>query len=187
MGGEEFNYPILMQTSKGLPSTTFATQSLSYINNYSNSKPKIKQSVSRESGAGFTIIELLVVVAIIAVLTGIVVANTTQYINRGKDSSIQGSLSSLSTNASVYFDSVGDYTSLCSDPTVTNPLAAADKANDGNTTPDQVTDCDSNATEWRACGQLKVTSADYFCVDYSGAKKIVTAATCAGGDDTACP
>ena len=34
---------------------------------------------------GFTIIELLVVVAIIAVLTGIVLVNVTSYITKGRD------------------------------------------------------------------------------------------------------
>ena len=43
---------------------------------------------------GFTIIELIVVIAIIAVLATIVLVNVTQYINRGKDAAIKGNLSS---------------------------------------------------------------------------------------------
>ncbi len=137
---------------------------------------------------GFTIIELLVVVAIIAVLTGIVLVNVTSYINKGKDAAIQGNLSSLTTNAAAYFDTNGNFTSFCGDITATAPLAAADKANDGNSTPNQVTDCDATATTWIACGQLKVTSADYFCVDSSGTKKTVTG-TCneAGLTAATCP
>ena len=34
---------------------------------------------------GFTIIELIVVIAIIAILAAIVMVNVTQYINKGKD------------------------------------------------------------------------------------------------------
>src|SRR3989344_9645119 len=132
-----------------------------------------------QTSKGFTIIELLVVVAIIAVLTGIVLVNVTQYINRGKDSSIQGSLSSLSTNAAVWFDtSTNGFTGFCANSTATNPLSAADKAYDGNATTNEVTDCNDSASAWAACGQLKVSDS-YFCVDSTGAKKTnATRTTC---------
>ena len=127
---------------------------------------------------GFTIIELLVVVAIIAVLTGIVLVNVTSYINKGKDAAIQGNLSSLTTNAAAYFDANGNYTAFCADATATNPLAAADKAYDGNSTADEVTDCNGAATAWAACSQLKVSDS-YFCTDSTGAKKTIgTRTTC---------
>jgi len=51
---------------------------------------------------GFTIIELIVVIAIIAVLAAIVLVNVTQYINKAKTSSIQANLSTLETNMAVY-------------------------------------------------------------------------------------
>lgn len=54
---------------------------------------------------GFTIIELIVVIAIIAVLAAIVMVNVTQYINKGKDASTIGNLNTMVTNAAVYFDS----------------------------------------------------------------------------------
>ena len=41
---------------------------------------------------GFTIIELIVVIAIIAVLAGIVLVNVTQYINKSKDASIEADM-----------------------------------------------------------------------------------------------
>jgi prepilin-type N-terminal cleavage/methylation domain-containing protein len=53
---------------------------------------------------GFTIIELIVVIAIIAVLAAIVLVNVTQYINKGKAAAIQGNMATLMTNAAVYFD-----------------------------------------------------------------------------------
>lgn len=127
---------------------------------------------------GFTIIELLVVIAIIAVLAAIVLVNVTQYINKGKDAAIQGNLASVMTNAAVYFDTNGNYTGLCADATVAAALAAADTAYDGNTTPNQVTDCNGGTSAWAACGQLKVSDS-YFCVDSTGAKKaIATRDTC---------
>lgn len=53
---------------------------------------------------GFTIIELIVVIAIIAVLAAIVLVNVTSYINQGKGAGIQGNMATLVTNAAVYFD-----------------------------------------------------------------------------------
>jgi len=57
---------------------------------------------------GFTIIELIVVIAIIAILAAIVLVNVTQYINKAKDASVQGNLASMQTAASACFsDSSG--------------------------------------------------------------------------------
>jgi type IV pilus assembly protein PilA len=127
---------------------------------------------------GFTIIELIVVVAIIAVLAAIVLVNVTSYINKGKDASIQGNLSSVITNAAVVADTATDLSTVCANDTIEAALAAADAAYDGNTTINQVTDCNDDTAAWAACGQLKVSDA-YFCVDYTGAKKVITGrATC---------
>ncbi len=137
---------------------------------------------------GFTIIELLVVVAIIAVLAAIVLVNVTQYINKGKDAAIQGNLSAVMTNAAVAIDNGTSMDAICDNATIVAALAAADKAYDGNTTANEVTDCNDAAAAWAACSQLKVSDA-YFCVDSTGAKKtITTRTTCVTAwAATACP
>ena len=53
---------------------------------------------------GFTIIELIVVIAIIAVLAAIVLVNVTQYIAKSRNSAIKGNMASLMTNGAAYFD-----------------------------------------------------------------------------------
>src|SRR3989344_3007566 len=73
---------------------------------------------------GFTIIELLVVVAIIAVLAAIVLVNVTAYINRGKNAAIKGNLSTVLVNSAVYFDENSSYTDFCTSSGVTTPAAA---------------------------------------------------------------
>lgn len=126
----------------------------------------------------FTIIELIVVIAIIAVLAAIVLVNVTQYINKGKDAAIQGDLSSVMTNAAVVADTAADLSAVCDNTTITAALAAADTAYDGDSTPNEVTDCNDAAAAWAACGQLKVSDA-YFCVDSTGTKKsVANRATC---------
>jgi prepilin-type N-terminal cleavage/methylation domain-containing protein len=53
---------------------------------------------------GFTIIELIVVIAIIAVLAAIVLVNVTSYINKSRVAAIQGNMATLLTNGAAYVD-----------------------------------------------------------------------------------
>lgn len=63
---------------------------------------------------GFTIIELIVVIAIIAILAAVVMVNVTQYINKSKDSAIQADMNSIQTAAMACYADVdgcnADYT-----------------------------------------------------------------------------
>lgn len=127
---------------------------------------------------GFTIIELIVVIAIIAVLAAIVLVNVTQYINKGKDAAIKGNLTSLLTNAAAFFDKNSTYAGFGAD-TGTGCAGPIDTAIKGDSS---TLVCSTAAQEtvdaWAACAQLKATPADYFCVDSTGAKKQITG-TCA--------
>ena len=133
---------------------------------------------------GFTIIELLVVVAIIAVLAAIVLVNVTQYINQGKNAAIKGNLASVLTNGAVFFDANGSYSGFCASSYVTNPEAAIAAA--GGTSGNCKVKTDDTA--WCDCSELKITTADpansTFCVDSTGYKKVTqNAGKCA----TRCP
>ncbi len=130
-----------------------------------------------QKSKGFTIIELLVVVAIIAVLTGIVLVNVTAYINKGKDAAIKGNLSTILTNSAVFYDTNSSYTNFCTNAYVTVPNAAITAAGGTPTCTANITN-----TAFCACSTLKVTAGNVFCVDSTGYKK-ETANTCA----IACP
>src|ERR1035437_2578538 len=66
---------------------------------------------------GFTIIELVVVVAIIVVLSGVVLFSVTQYLNKGKDSNVSGNLAVLIPAGEAYYNiSSNSYARFC-DPT----------------------------------------------------------------------
>jgi prepilin-type N-terminal cleavage/methylation domain-containing protein len=126
---------------------------------------------------GFTIIELIVVIAIIAVLAAIVMVNVTQYINKSKDAAIKGNMATIMTNAAVYFDTNGNYTAFCGTTGATLAMTAADNAwGTGGT----AAICVPNATgtAFCACKQEKVDTTKVFCIDSSGAKKEVVS-TCA--------
>ena len=66
---------------------------------------------------GFTIIELIVVIAIIAVLAGIVISNVVQYEKRGKDAAIKAQISEIRTAGTDFFSNNGNYTNMCASGT----------------------------------------------------------------------
>ena len=64
---------------------------------------------------GFTIIELIVVVAIIAVLAAIVSVNVITYLNKGKDAAIKSNLETAQTAMVALADSSGGITATSCD------------------------------------------------------------------------
>ena len=66
---------------------------------------------------GFTIIELVVVIAIIAVLAGIVLVNVMQYISKGKDAAIKAQVGQIRTAATVFFADKNTYANMCASGT----------------------------------------------------------------------
>jgi prepilin-type N-terminal cleavage/methylation domain-containing protein len=127
---------------------------------------------------GFTIIELIVVVAIIAVLAAIVLVSVTSYINKGKDSSIKANISSIATNAIVYFDSnlatLGTFTNFCNNKYVLTPKQAIVNA---GSNADEFR-CYDSASTWCVCATLIGGSDDTFCADYTGYKKQTSGGFC---------
>ena len=127
---------------------------------------------------GFTIIELIVVIAIIAVLAAIVLVNVTQYINKGKDAAARGNLSTLLTNSAVYVDGGGTLAAFTTSPTGASVTAALTTA--GYATAIGV----PATTGWCASITLKADTSKSYCVDSSGSKKESATAICAA---TTCP
>lgn len=123
---------------------------------------------------GFTIIELLVVVAIIAVLASIVLVNVTSYINKGKDSAIKGNMASVQVSAAAYFDTNGNYTSLGSDSNVSAAVSSINSAY-GSGTASVLT----SATAWCLQAPLKAGGSNW-CVDSTGYKGTVGTSKCTG-------
>jgi prepilin-type N-terminal cleavage/methylation domain-containing protein len=136
---------------------------------------KLFTSYYKKNSAGFTIVELLIAIAIIAVLTAIVLFNVTAWINQSKDASIQGNLSSILINSSKYMDANSSYANFCTDPQYTTPSAAITAI--GGTTQS----CNVTNIAFCACSTLK--AGGVFCVDSTGAKKNVPSTDCA----TECP
>ena len=139
--------------------------------------------MTHNKSKGFTIIELLVVVAIIAVLASIVLVNVTSYISKGKDASAQGNLATLLTNGATFYDSVGSYNGWITgagtgDTRYTSVYTALTNAGFTVTATCNVTNCGgTTSTAWCAQVTLKATTNTY-CVDSTGAKVNKAGGTC---------
>ena len=139
---------------------------------------------------GFTLIELIVVIAIIAILSGVVLLGVTKYINIWKDSSLKGNLSVLITDGETFYNNNGnsynagtDATNFCKSNAVNNAWAQISNEPDisdenCNPTPD--------GTAWAACAQEFSNTSNYYCVDSTGAHEEVCGSSCSGSL-TQCP
>ncbi len=148
---------------------------------------------------GFTIIELIVVIAIIAVLAGIVLLNVTGYINKGKNAAVQGNLANIITNAADYFSTnpTNSGSTYIAQGIAMSARTAADNAvkiTSGNT-PTYAGDGSTQA--WCACNALLspvgttcvAGSTCSFCVDSTGNKKVISNACsseCSSSTSYAC-
>ena len=125
---------------------------------------------------GFTIIELIVVIAIIAVLAAIVMVNVTRYINDSKIATIKADMSTLKTAAAVYFAEHGGFNEMCaSDKTFQSVKTAINKINKDEDffclDPSPVPYWDCESFEWSAVTSLPDST--HWCVDYSGFSGII--------------
>ncbi|MDD5721143.1 MAG: type II secretion system protein [Candidatus Pacebacteria bacterium] len=153
---------------------------------------------------GFTLLELLVVVAIIGLLTMVVVAALKSSRDKGGDAGVKANLRNAIAQGEIFYGtntaSPNSYTSVCTNGLVGGALGvgaqilAAAKANGysygvSNINPATVdiskVACNFNANGWAAQVPLKETSGYVWCVDWTG-KSIRTTTSLSGGTDVLC-
>ena len=130
--------------------------------------------------SGFTIIELIVVIAIIAVLAGIVIFAVTQYIAKAKDATIEGDLVSIAKDAAVIFSGgSGNYGELTSNLIYQNISSSINNAGGVMTV-----NVPSDNSEYCVASTLVTDKTKSWCVDNTGFNGIgfcSSAGSCAGG------
>lgn len=153
----------------------------------------------KPSHKGFTLVELLVVVAILGVLSSIVLVSLSTANTRGKDGAVQANLDSLRTQAQLYYNESGGYGSNASlvndtgdcatnttgtvfaDARARRQIAAANLANGGGSVTCNVA---AGGAGYAVYAQLpSFSTATYFCVDSNG---VGMRTTTVPGNNTSC-
>lgn len=139
---------------------------------------------------GFTLIELLVVIAIIGILSSVVLASLTTARTKGQDAAVQQQMSSMRSQAELYYSSQSPNT-YGTAPTTAGSCTAGASANlfggtNGLTTllggqlASQSKDCGTNGTAWSVAAVVpsggSTATGNAFCVDSTGVSRSTNAA-----------
>ena len=116
---------------------------------------------------GFTLLELLVVIAVIGILTSVVLASMSQSREKGADGGIKEEMANVRTQAEVYYHTHSNvYTGMCTSMGQNGVKPLLDKVSEYAGT---AATCFESATKWAAAVQLKSqATTTYFCVDSDG-------------------
>jgi prepilin-type N-terminal cleavage/methylation domain-containing protein len=145
---------------------------------------KNKQKEKNKSLMGFTLIELVVVIAIIGILSAVVLFSVAQYINKSKDVNVMGNLAIFVSSGEVFYNVNQSYEGFCESNVVINAKNEIPKP-----TPPICAGgicCNDEVDAWAACAQKFFFSDKAYCVDSRGVKIEINASSC-NGFLTVCP
>lgn len=150
---------------------------------------------------GFTLIELMITIAIIAMLSVVVMFSVTQYVSKGKDSNISGNLAVLVPAGETYYNfneakNGNGYHDFCVSNPVKNAIEQMPINADGNCYSETRTDVTNPAgvcckvadgnDAWAICARQFTDPTKAFCVDSRGVKRDICNSDCQN-NITECP
>jgi prepilin-type N-terminal cleavage/methylation domain-containing protein len=139
---------------------------------------------------GFTLIEILFVIAIIGVLASVVLGELNSARDKGGDAAIRSDLNGLKAQSAIYYDDHnGSYTNMCIDQKFVNALSGATSTVSGIITLGGPGDgeCKDSVGRYTLWVNLKSASTSAWCVDSTGKSGEIPAQDSSAVDLMACP
>ncbi len=118
--------------------------------------------------AGFTLVELLITIAIIGILAATILSSLNDARTSGIGAKIQGEMDSIAKRAEIEHTSAGHYDMVCGSNSVTQSAVITGLIASINTLASSTVVCNSDTTEYAASVPINYT---YWCIDSAGAKK----------------
>lgn len=132
---------------------------------------------------GFTIIELIVSITIVAFLSSIVLFSISKYINSGKDATIRANLAVLIPAAETFYGTSSQeglgYSGFCETSVVSNIISQLPVSPLSSLCPDALC-CHvlDGGSAWAACIREYTDQDKAFCVDSRGVRKDISISDC---------
>ncbi len=136
-----------------------------------------------KNNKGFTIIELLVVAAIVALMASVVFAAMRGAANKGSNSTIKGDMHFVRQQAALVYDNAGGkYDNICADATIQRSMVSIQNASSATNANNYAigtggsagtVTCHSSSSGWAVESPLKVAegSNTFWCDDWAGTSK----------------
>lgn len=127
----------------------------------------MNQNVRIFHKTGFTLLELLVVIAVIGILAAVVMASMSAAREKGRDATIMATISNMRSQFELYYTQHNTYQLACdNDPTIASAEASLREVVDAEDV-SEVT-CNTTTDQWLLASPLVWDSNYYFCSDSSG-------------------
>lgn len=131
---------------------------------------------------GFTLVEMLVVLAVISILIVVVVYSAKQYIGKGKDAAVKGNLVVLITAGELWYDkNSNSYSGFCSSDVALRSMSEVPSAES-----EKFCNVKAGSKAWSACAREFVDDTLAFCVDSKGNQEQINYATYCNTNLTNC-